>query len=154
MWIQEACSYYISEVSEVLRNQKSCATYLQVFLHTNYFSNHDQQYSKSITVTLGIPTNNTFILISEAKKALNIIYKPGYRFKKVGVCLSGIIPSNYVQGNLFIPTPRWEKNELMSSPRASPPPPIPAPWPAPGLFTAPYGRIQATKGCLYAGNSI
>ena len=111
--IQEACSSYISEVSELLRNQKSCATYLQVFLHTNYFSNHEQQYSKSITVTLSIPTNNTFILISEAKKALNIIYKPGYRFKKVGVCLSGIIPSNYVQGNLFIPTPRWEKNELM-----------------------------------------
>jgi len=111
--IQEACSSYISEVSELLRNQKSCATYLQVFLHTNYFSNKEQQYSKSITVTLSIPTNNTFILISEAKKALNIIYKPGYRFKKVGVCLSGIIPSNYVQGNLFIPTPRWEKNELM-----------------------------------------
>ena len=111
--IQEACSSYISEVSEVLRSQKSCATYLQVFLHTNYFSDRDKQYSNSVTVTLSIPTSDTFVLISEAKKALNIIYRPGYRFKKVGVCLSGIIPNNYVQGNLFTPTPRWEKNELM-----------------------------------------
>ena len=107
--IQEACSYYISEVSEVLRSQKSCATYLQVFLHTNYFSDRDKQYSNSITVTLSIPTSDTFVLISEAKRALNAIYKPGYRFKKVGVCLSGIIPSEYVQGNLFLPPPRWDK---------------------------------------------
>jgi len=112
--IQEACSYYISEVSEVLRNQKSCATYLQVFLHTNYFSNRDKQYSNSITVTLAVPTSNTFTLISEAKKALTTIYKPGYRFKKVGVCLSGIIPREYVQGNLFAPPSRWDQKELMN----------------------------------------
>ena len=112
--IQEACSYYISEVSEVLRNQKSCATYLQVFLHTNYFSDRDKQYSNSITVTLSIPTSDTFVLISEAKKALDAIYKPGYRFKKVGVCLSGIIPREYVQGNLFLAAPRWDKKELMN----------------------------------------
>ena len=113
--IQEACSYYISEVSEVLRNQKSCATYLQVFLHTNYFSNRDKQYSNSITVTLPIPTCDTFALISEAKKALDAIYEPGYRYKKVGVCLSGIIPREYVQGNLFLPPPRWNKSQLLNT---------------------------------------
>jgi DNA polymerase V len=113
--IQEACSYYISEVSEVLRNQKSCATYLQVFLHTNYFSDRDKQYSNSITVTLSIPTCDTFTLISEAKKALDAIYKPGYRYKKVGVCLSGIIPREYVQGNLFIPPPKWNKSKLLDT---------------------------------------
>ncbi len=113
--IQEACSYYISEVSEVLRNQKSCATYLQVFLYTNYFSDRDKQYSNSITVTLSIPTCDTFTLISEAKKALDVIYKPGYRYKKVGVCLSGIIPREYVQGNLFIPPPRWNKSQLLDT---------------------------------------
>ena len=112
--IQEACSYYISEVSEALRNQKSCATYLQVFLHTNYFSNRDKQYTNSVTITLSIPTSDTFVLISEAKKALDAIYKPGYRYKKVGVCLSGIIPSEYVQGNLFIAAPRFDKKELMN----------------------------------------
>ncbi|MGV6828111.1 MAG: Y-family DNA polymerase [Flavobacteriales bacterium] len=99
--IQEACSYYISEVTEVLRHQKSCASYLQVFLHTNYHSHIDKQYFNSVTVKLPIPSSNTFVLISEAKKALDRIYKPGYRYKKVGVHLSGIVPQSHVQGNLF-----------------------------------------------------
>jgi len=99
--IEEACSYYINEVSEVLRSQNSCANYLQVFLQTNYHSPIDRQYHKSITVTLQNPTNNTFYLNIEAKKALKSIFKSGYRYKKVGVCLSGIVPQSYVQTNLF-----------------------------------------------------
>ncbi len=99
--IEEACAYYISEVSEVLRAQKSCATHIQVFIVTNYHSNVDKQYSNSLTITLDIPTNDTFKLISAARKALIAIYKPGYRYKKVGVNLTGIIPQDYIQGNLF-----------------------------------------------------
>lgn len=111
--IEEACAYYISEVTEILRNQQSCATFLQVFVHTNYHSNYDKQYSKSVTVTLPIPTNNTFLIIQEGKKALHAIYKPGYRYKKVGVCLSGIIPQEYVQGNLFYEPPKINSEKLI-----------------------------------------
>lgn len=111
--IEEACAYYISEVSEVLRSQQSCASYLQVFIHTNYHSNTDKQYANSITVTLPVPTHNTFVLIAEAKKALHAIYKPGYRYKKVGVCLSGIIPQQYVQGNLFIEPLKIDNQKLI-----------------------------------------
>jgi DNA polymerase V len=49
-----------------------------------------------------VPTNDTFALITEARKALYGIFKPGYRYKKVGVNLLGIIPQEYVQGNLFL----------------------------------------------------
>ncbi|GAA0871873.1 Y-family DNA polymerase [Gangjinia marincola] len=99
--IEEACAYYVTEVSEVLRNQKSCAAYIQVFLQTNYHSQYDNQYANSITVTLPHPTNSTFTLVSHAKKALHKIFKPGFRYKKVGVNLSGITPQEFVQGNLF-----------------------------------------------------
>lgn len=111
--IEEACSYYISEVAEVLRAQKTCATYLQVFLHTNQFSSYDKQYRNKQTVTLAIPTNNTFTLITEARKILKAIYRPGYRYKKVGVNLTGIIPEAYVQGNLFEMPKQEEHKELM-----------------------------------------
>ena len=112
--IEEACSYYISEVSEVLRNQNSCAKYLQVFLHTNYHSTVDKQYSKSITVTLPVATNDTFALIVEAKSALNKIYKSGYRYKKVGVFLTGIVPQENVQGNLFYQPTNSNKKKLLA----------------------------------------
>ena len=48
-----------------------------------------------------IPTNDTFALIAYARKALHHIYKPGYRYKKVAVNLTGLIPEDHVQGNLF-----------------------------------------------------
>jgi len=113
--IEEACAYYIGEVAEVLRAQNSCATYLQVFVFTNFFSKSDKQYSKSITVTLVPPTNNTLQLTFEARKALRRIYKPGYRYKKVGVCLSGIFPQQYIQGNLFEPTLEKQHTDLMKT---------------------------------------
>ena len=96
-----------------MRNQNCCANYLQIFLQTNYHSERDKQYHKSITVTLEVPTNNTFILNAEGKKALHKIFKPGYRYKKVGVCLSGIVPKEYVQTNLFATTD--EKIGLMEA---------------------------------------
>jgi DNA polymerase V len=95
----------------VLRAQKSCATYVQVFVTTNYHSDRDKQYSDSRTVTLPVPTNDTFKLISEARKALHLIYKSGYRYKKVGVNLTGLIPQEYVQGNLF-EIPKFKNKEL------------------------------------------
>jgi DNA polymerase V len=107
--IEEACAYYISEVAEVLRAQKSCATYIQVFVTTNHFSNSDKQYTNSCTVTIPVPTNNTFILTQEARKALQRIYTPGYRYKKVGVNVTGLIPQEYVQGNLFENTKLHDK---------------------------------------------
>ena len=48
-----------------------------------------------------IPTNDTFALIAQARKALHYIYKPGFRYKKVAVNLTGLIPEHYIQGNLF-----------------------------------------------------
>ena len=113
--IEEACAYYISEVSEILRAQKSCATYIQVFIVTNHFSDLDKQYSNSRTVTLEVPTNDTFKLISAARKALVEIYKSGYRYKKVGVNLTGIIPQDYVQGNLFHQPSKLNNNSLIKT---------------------------------------
>jgi DNA polymerase V len=99
--IEEACAYYITEVAEVLRAQKSCATYVHVAVYTNYHSTIDKQYSNRMTVTMPIPTNDTFALIAYARKALHCIYKSGYRYKKVAVNLTGLIPQEHVQGNLF-----------------------------------------------------
>ncbi|MBU2996089.1 Y-family DNA polymerase [Cellulophaga baltica] len=109
--IEEACSYYVGEVTEVLRAQQSCASAINVSITTNYHSNRDKQYSNSITVQLNTPTNDTFLLIKEAKKALHLIYRSGYVYKKVGVNLLGIIPEDYVQANLF-EAPSASKSKL------------------------------------------
>ena len=111
--IEEACAYYIAEVTEVLRAQKTCASRLQVFLHTNQFSDIDGQYRNKKTINLTFPTNDTFTLVEEARKILKEIYKPGYRYKKVGVNLRGIIPEACIQTNLFEGEDFFKKQKLI-----------------------------------------
>lgn len=99
--IAEATSYYVAEVADLLRQQGSAACYLEVFLQTNYHSNVDKQHYPKIVITLEIPTNSTAKLTKEALKGLKKIYKSGYRYKKVGVNLTGLVPDTDIQTNLF-----------------------------------------------------
>lgn len=99
--IEEACSYYVSEVADLLRQQQSAATHIEVFLQTNYHSNTDKQYSNKIVLTLNEPTNSTIALTQKALIGLKKIYKEGYRYKKVGVNLLGLVPENEIQMSLF-----------------------------------------------------
>ena len=99
--IREALSYYISECAEKLREQKSCANQIMIFLHTNQFSSFDRQYYKNIVVALPQATNSTIELIKHANTALKQIFRDGLLYKKVGVLLTGLVPETEIQGNLF-----------------------------------------------------
>lgn len=99
--IEEATSYYVAEVADLLRQQRSAAKYIEVFLQTNYHSNFDKQYQNKIVITLDVPTNSTLKLTQETLKGLKRIYKPGFRYKKVGVHLFGLIADTDIQTNLF-----------------------------------------------------
>lgn len=99
--IEEATSSYVAEIADLLRQQGSVASCLEVFLQTNRFSKNEPQYFKNIFITLDIPTNNTFKLTKEAIKALKTIYKPGFRYKKVGVHLHHLTSESDVQLSLF-----------------------------------------------------
>ena len=110
--IEEATSYYVAEVADLLRQQKSAATYLEVFLQTNSFSNTDQQYYNKIIITLQVPTNSTIKLTQEAIKGLKKIFRPGFRYKKVGVNLFGLVSESDIQTNLFYEPQKSESKEL------------------------------------------
>ncbi|WP_026755464.1 Y-family DNA polymerase [Sediminibacter sp. Hel_I_10] len=99
--IQEACSYYVSEVADLLRQQKSAATKIEIYLTTNYHSDSDKQYKNTIVLTLDQPTNSTILLTKTALKGLKAIFKTGYRYKKVGVNLMGLVPEHHIQTSLF-----------------------------------------------------
>jgi DNA polymerase V len=110
--IVEATSFYVAEVADLLRQQGSAAGCIEVFLQTNYFSNTDNQYSNKIIITLDTPTNSTIKLTKEALKGLKKIYKPGYRYKKVGVNLFHLVPENEVQISLFTEEHKSESKSL------------------------------------------
>ncbi|WP_052184279.1 Y-family DNA polymerase [Psychroserpens sp. Hel_I_66] len=99
--IEEACSYYVAEVADLLRQQKSAASQIEIFLQTNYHSNTDKQYHNKIILTLSKPTNSTIALTQKALVGLKAIFKEGYRYKKVGVNLLGLVPETEIQMSLF-----------------------------------------------------
>lgn len=110
--IEEACSYYVAEVADLLRQQHSSATQIEVSLQTNHFSDTDKQHKNKIIITLESPTNSTIKLTKEALKGLKQIYKSGYRYKKVGINLTQLVPDSQIQMTLFEDRHKSESDEI------------------------------------------
>ena len=96
-----AISLYITRCSEKLRMQKSYANFITVFIYSNKYRTDLKQYYASKIIKFRMPTCNTGEIISSVIPILKNMYKSGYHYKKAGVILSGIIPNNAVQQDLF-----------------------------------------------------
>lgn len=111
--IREALAWYVAEVAEKLRRQNRIAGSLTVFVETNRFRPEDPQYTNQTRVRLPVPTDNTPELAHYAKVAFDRIFRPGYRYKKVGIWLSDLVVPSAVQQNLFDPDPQPQQQKLM-----------------------------------------
>ncbi|MEI7488425.1 MAG: Y-family DNA polymerase [Chryseobacterium sp.] len=99
--LEERVSTFATRCAEKLRKEKSYCSEVIVFIHTNYFREDQPQYSKSIKIKLPQPSNSDITIAKAAIKALTIIFKKGYYYKKAGVIVDGISPEPYRQYNLF-----------------------------------------------------
>lgn len=99
--IKEAMSNYAATCALKLRNQKSAAKELKVFVHTNPHRLQDEQYFRSVVIQFETATNSTPQIIKYALKGFEIIFKEGIKYMKCGVELRGFIPEDQLQLNLF-----------------------------------------------------
>lgn len=99
--IKRAVANHAARCAEKLRRQASCASLVQVFLQTNQFRKRDRQYNRQITMQLPMATNSTNLLICYASQAIDMLYKSGYNFHKVGMFVSGIVPNTQVQSAIY-----------------------------------------------------
>lgn len=111
--LEEAVSSYASICASKLRKQKSCAQSLMVFIHTNNFREDLPQYFQNCVIKLPVPTNSTPEIVHYALTALRNIYRKGHQYKKAGVIIMDISPSNAVQQNLFDTINRDKHKKLM-----------------------------------------
>ena len=84
-----------------LRKEGSAAGLVTVFLYTNRFRDDLVQYFPSLSLKLGVAANSTHDIVGTSLKALKLIFRSGYKYKKAGVIVSDIVPSDSVQGALF-----------------------------------------------------
>ena len=113
--IEEALANYAARACEKLREQNSRAQAVHVFIQTNGFRETDRQYNNGLTCTLTTPTSDTRLIIKAAKVCLSKIYKEGYRYKKTGIMLTGLIPTSLEQKQLFIDFNHHAGDHLMNT---------------------------------------
>lgn len=98
--LEEALSSFAASAAKKLRDENLCASFLSLFITTSPFVSSNY-YANSFTASLAEPTSYTPLLIATAKEGLKKIYRPGFLYKKAGVILGGIVPSNATQRDLF-----------------------------------------------------
>ena len=99
--IKERISTFATKCAEKLRNQKSNCHMLIVKLSSDRFQKNLQQHRESTTVIFSYPTDSTLEIANAAIKAVKTIFKPGIKYKKAGVILTGLVPNDNFQLNLF-----------------------------------------------------
>jgi DNA polymerase V len=114
--IKEAVATYTSRAAEKLRRQHSAASVVSVFVVTKD-QDHMLNFKKYGTITnhatLPVATSFTNELIKPAVELVDTLYEKGQLYKKAGVMLSGIVPDESIQGNLFLTETKNSERKLM-----------------------------------------
>ncbi len=104
--LREAVATHVTRAGEKLRRQRSAASAIQVFLHTNRHRPERPQYFPMAGHELLVPTAFTPELIGEAVRVLERIYREGYQYTKAGILCLGLVPDEERQESLFRPVDR------------------------------------------------
>jgi len=111
----EAVSEFASRAAEKLRRQEGRAGQVLVFIHTSAFRHGERQYSRSITVPMRRPTADSGLLVATAVRALQAIYRPGYKFAKAGVMLLDLQEGSLEQHELDLDESASDRSGLMGT---------------------------------------
>ncbi len=99
--LTQAVITYTTRAAEKLRQQKSVAALVYVFIETNRFKVNEPQYNNGLLVPLPEPGNDTRLLVGAALTGLKRIYKPGFAYKKAGIMLNDLSCADAKQKGLF-----------------------------------------------------
>ena len=112
--LREAVLNFVGNAAGKLRAEGSEANALVVFVQTNPFKADVPQYSRGTTVPLPTATSDRLRLGRAALAGLQHIYRPGFRYKKAGVMLTGLAPHGERQVGLFDQPEREERRERLN----------------------------------------
>jgi DNA polymerase V len=111
--LSEAVSTYTAMATAKLRQQKTCAKSVLVFIDTNPYREDLAQYSQNIVMRLPVATNSTQEMLYYVLDGLKKIYRPKYLYKKAGVLLMDFFFLDAVQGSLFDTVDRNKHKNMM-----------------------------------------
>lgn len=108
-------SDFAAKCAEKLRHDGTAAYCINTFLYTNRFREDKPQDFPDATIRLDMPASSTQEVVSAALKALKLIWKPGFEYKKAGVVVFDIVNRDERQLTLFeTDSAKKEKQDLLS----------------------------------------
>ena len=108
-------SDFAAKCAEKLRHDGTAAYCINTFLYTNRFREDKPQDFPDATIRLDMPASSTQEVVSAALKALKLIWKPGFEYKKAGVVVFDIVNREERQLTLFeTDSAKKEKQDLLS----------------------------------------
>lgn len=99
--IKERISTFATSCAEKLRKQGSSCHVIYVILSSDRHKKDFEQYKASKAVSLSYPTDSSLIISSEAVSAVENIFKKGIKYKRAGVIVMGLVPTNNHQLQMF-----------------------------------------------------
>ena len=99
--VAQSVSSHCARAVEKMRSQGLVAQRLYVFVHTNRFREDLAQHFQAMEFRLVNATDDLRLITKIAKRCLRRIFRPGYYYKKAGVCLEDLIPKNPRQLDMF-----------------------------------------------------
>src|SRR5665647_723787 len=113
--LNEAVTEFASRAAVKLRRQGSLVGQVLVFIRTSPFRK-DAQYSRSTTVPLRRPSDDTALIVGAALTGLRAIYRPDFKYAKAGVMLLDLQPDTVQQQELDLKGDGdKDKGKLMSA---------------------------------------
>ena len=108
-------SDFAAKCAEKLRHDGTAAYCINTFLYTNRFREDKPQDFPDATIRLDMPASSTQEVVSAALKALKLIWKPGFEYKKAGVVVFDIVNRDERQLTLFeTDSVKKEKQDVLS----------------------------------------
>ncbi|TYP99593.1 DNA polymerase V [Tenacibaculum adriaticum] len=100
--IKERVATFAISCAEKLRKQKSSCHMLIVTLSSDRHKKELAQHCANKTIIFPYPTNSSLAISKSAIEAVKSIYKNGIKYKRAGVIVTGLVPEDNFQLNMFI----------------------------------------------------
>ncbi|MEN8858488.1 MAG: Y-family DNA polymerase [Flavobacteriaceae bacterium] len=100
--IKERISTFAASCAEKLRDQNSSCHMIIVMLSSDRHKKDAEQHSASKTVIFPYPTDSTLSITKAAVEAVKTIFKTEIKYKRAGVIVTGLVPTDNHQLNLFL----------------------------------------------------
>ena len=112
--LKASIAHFAASCANKLRGQGSACKSVTAFIGSNRFRDDLPQYGNSASTSFVTATSDTLEITKAALRCLESIYVPGIMYKRSGVMVGDIVPSNPLQLDLFDTNKkRMERNKLM-----------------------------------------